>query len=76
MSGRYYNQFEPWWPNRSVIIPTDRREWAESYCRYMERKGCIISRLDATRLSVDCEQEAIKAADTAIAHAIRESHRN
>lgn len=71
MSGRYYDQFEPAWPGRSVMGPSDIRE---GYRLFNENH--IVGLTPPTAKMLAIQRSAIKLTDEAIAHAIRESHRN
>lgn len=70
MSGSYYAQFEPAWPGHSVLQTSDRFAAAEIYMQFH------VVGLSTPQVMAGLENESVKITDTAIAHAIRESHRN
>lgn len=72
MSGRYHDQFEPAWPGRWVGTYSDIGEFSHELTS-REPNLTISSVSNLTRCAT---VYAIKTVDAAIAHAIRESHRN
>lgn len=74
MSGSYHDQFEPAWPGRSVLADSDRIEWME--IRIQRLRDLMGAKFHAQYQCHYAEHSAIKVTDEAIAHAIRESHRN
>lgn len=72
MSRSYYNQFEPAWPAKWVGTHSDINEFMKDLAR--REPNLTIESVD--NLTKSAAVYAIKSTDTAIAHAIRESHRN
>lgn len=71
MSGRYHDQFEPAWPGRSVVRQSDV-DFANTLYKSTHMLGLMPPNYQVSLLRL----AAVKVVDAAIAHAIRESHRN
>ena len=70
----YYGQFEPAWPGRSAIKPSERGAWLQA--RKRSSPAMQLGNSLHCQQCIDAESYAVKVTDEAIAHAIRESHRN
>jgi hypothetical protein len=68
----YYDQFEPAWPGHWVGTDRDIGE----YWHKLAKNEPNLTAQSVSNLAYLTRDTSVKITDTAIAHAIRESHRN